>query len=102
MKKTKNRIYCRTESKGVHTFYLESIYGDYFLFCQDYRTGVNQYFKRGVTLEEATDYKKSRFDNAIIRTMSKLYMYIRYVEKENGIEILNQTIKKNARKRKCA
>ena len=102
MKKTRNIIYCRTESKGVHTFYLRSEYGDHFLFYQDYRRGVNEYFKRGVTLEDATNFKKSKFDDAIIRTMSKLYMYIKYTEKENGIEILNQTIKKNARKKKCA
>ena len=102
MKKIRNSIYCRTESKGTHTFYLRSKYGDYFLFCQDYRSGANEYFKRGVALEDATDYKKSRFDNAIIRTMSKIYMYIKYTEKENGIEILNQTIKKNASKKKCA
>ena len=98
----KNFIYCKTVTKGTHAFYLKNCGYDYFLFVQDYRKGVHEYYRNGVTLEIATDYSKSKNDSAIMRTMSKLFSYVKYVEKENGIEVLEQTIKKNARRKKCA
>ena len=91
----KNSIYCKTTSKGVHSFYLKTEEGSFFLFYQNYRKGVNDYFKRGVCIEDATNFKRSRTDNALCRTMSKIYMYIKYAEKENGIEVLKQTAKRN-------
>ena len=91
----KNTIYCKTTAKGISTFYLKTENGEYFLFNQNYRRGVNDYYKNGVSLDNATDYTKSKFDASIIRTMSKIFMYVKYVEKEYDVEILKQTIKKN-------
>jgi hypothetical protein len=58
---------------------------------------VDEYFKGGVILERAIDFGKSRQNEAIQRTMQKLPSYIKYIEKEYEIQILNKTIKKNAR-----
>ena len=49
----------------------------------------------GVCIEDATNFKRSRTDNALCRTMSKIYMYVKCAEKENGIEVLKQTVKRN-------
>ena len=93
----KATIYCRATDKGIHTFYLKSEGHDYYLFRQNYRRGVDEYFKGGVILERAIDFGKSRQNEAIQRTMQKLPSYIKYIEKEYEIQILNKTIKKNAR-----
>ena len=90
----KDKIYCKTTDKGIHSFYLSTSKGDYFLFQQNYRKGVNDYFEKGVTLNEAMNFSRSRQDNAIMRTMSKLPMYIKYVEKEYRVEVLDKTKQK--------
>lgn len=93
----KATIYCKATDRGIHTFYLRSEGCDYYLFRQNYRRGVDEYFKGGVILERAIDFGKSRQNEAIQRTMQKLPSYIKYIEKEYEIQILNKTIKKNAR-----
>ena len=89
------KIYCKTLSKGMHSFYLNHNGKDYLLFCQDYRRGVNNYFKNGVRFDEARNYSKAHGDTALMRTMDKIPMYVEYLEKENGIQVLNKTKKKN-------
>ena len=93
--KMKNTIYCKTMSKGVHSFYLKVNGKEYLLFTQSYRRGVNDYFKKGICIEQATDFGRSKFDSAVMRTMSKIFMYVKYIEKEYDIQILKQTIKRN-------
>lgn len=90
-------IYCKP-ADGNHSFYMVKDGRTYYLFSQDYRRGVQEYYSRGVTLNEAINYSRSHKDSAIQRTMSKLPMYIRYVEKEYGIEVMEQTKKK----RRCS
>ena len=53
-------IYCTETQRGVDTFYLETSSGRYFLFQQTYRPGVHAHFSRGLRLEEACDFSKSR------------------------------------------
>ena len=91
----KPMIYCEATAKGVHSFYLVQDGKEHFLFHQNYRRGVAAYFRRGVRLSEAFDFGRAGRDNAILRTMQKLPAYIRYVERECGIEVLDQTIKRN-------
>lgn len=93
----KATIYCEPTSKGVHSFYLIASGTEYYLFSQDYRKGVHEYFGKGVRIDKATDFSKSRRDAAIMRTMTKIPMYIRYVEKEYGVEVLERTKRKNRR-----
>ena len=66
----RNTIYCKPTAKGIHSFYLKNDGNEYFLFSQDYRKGVNDYYKSGVSLDRAADFTKSKFDNAIIKTMT--------------------------------
>ena len=93
----KNKVFCKTTAKGVHSFYIKNDEGCFFLFSQSYRKGVSEYFRCGISLDDAIDFSRSRNNDALKRTMYKLPMYIRYVEKEYGIEILEQTKKKNAK-----
>ena len=97
----KPQIYCRTTDKGVHSFYLWVDGNEYYLFRQNYRKGVHAYFRKGIRLDEVYDYSKAKHDNAIIRTLSKLPMYIRYVESEYGLVVLKQTQKKQKYVREC-
>jgi len=94
------RIYCRTAQKGTHSFYVSVMNKEYFLFSQDFRQGVQAYYENGVRLDEATDYSKAHNDSAIKRTMTKLPLFIRYVEKEYGVIIYEKKAEK--RKTYCA
>ena len=84
-------ITCQLSKTGDHEFYLRTSRNTYFLFSQKYRKSVHLFYSDGVWLNEALDFGKSRRDHAIVHTMRKLPIYIRYVEKENGISVLNRT-----------
>ena len=88
-------IYCETEKKAVHAFYMKNEGRIYYLFSQDYRKGVQDFYHRGVRLDESMDFSKAHKDAAIERTMSKIPIYIKYIEKEYGIEVLERTKKRN-------
>lgn len=88
------KIYCKTTEKGIHSFYLKLRNDTYFLFSQSYRKGVQDFYQNGVMLSDSFNHAKSRHDNAIERTMTKIPMYIKYIEKEYGIEVLKQIINK--------
>ncbi len=90
----KTVIYCRPTAKGVHSFYLTTGAEEFFLFSQAYRKGVEEFYGKGVFFNDAMNYSKAQNDSAITRTMSKRPMYVRYLEKEYGIEVLERTKKK--------
>ena len=96
----KTNVYCLTTDKGIHSFYLEAYGKTHYLFSQSYRRGVREYFGQGVHLDYALDVSRAGYDSAIIRTMRKLPSYIKYIEKEYGIEVLRQTARKNAYRNK--
>lgn len=102
----KTMIYCKPTQQGVHSFYLVTGGEEYFLFSQNSRKGVQEYFSRGVTIDDSMKFAKTKNDSAIIRTMTKLPMYIRYIEKEYEIEVYEQTKRRNRqfeyKTRKCA
>lgn len=93
-------IYCYLSNQKVHEFYLSVSGNTYYLFSQKYRKSVHKYYRDGVHLKDAIDFSKSHRDNAIVHTMQKLPMYIRYAEKENGIAILNKTKMRSSKDRK--
>jgi hypothetical protein len=90
-------ISCTPTAKGVHGFYIEASGETHFLFSQDYRRGVNKYFRDGVRLDDALNFSRAKGDCAIERTMEKLPSYIKYIEREYDLEILRKTAKKNAK-----
>lgn len=91
----KTMIYCEPTERGVHSFFLVNDGHEYYLFSQDYRKSVQEYYSKGVLLNESMDFSRSHKDSAIVRTMSKIPMYVKYIEKEYGIEIFEQTKKKS-------
>ncbi len=93
----KATVFCKSTSREVHSFFIVVNSEKYYLFSQSYRKGVQHYFGQGVRLDEATDFSRAHHDAAVMKTMSKLPMYIRYIEKEYDLEILEQTKKRNKR-----
>ena len=91
----KTMIYCETPENAIHAFYMINEGEKYYLFSQDYRKGVQDFYHKGVRLAESLDYSKAHKDTAIERTMSKIPMYIKYIEKEYGIEVLERTKRRN-------
>lgn len=87
----KTTIYCKPTAKGVHSFYLMVGTEEFFLFSQAYRKGVEEYYGRGVRIDESMKYSRAHNDSAITRTMDKIPMYVKYIEKEYAIEVLEQT-----------
>ena len=98
-----NTIYCETTAKEVQSFFINVNGETHFLFSQNFRRGVKDYFERGVRIDEAINFKRANGNSAIIHTMEKLPAYIRYVEREYGMEVLRRTARKNQTyKRKSA
>jgi len=96
----KTTIYCTPTAKGALTFYLKNENKEHFLFNQNYRKGVYHYYKNGVSVDTAKDFSRVKNrDTAILKTMEKLPMYVRYVEKEYNLIVLDQTKKKLSTKR---
>lgn len=89
------RICCEVKSNNIDTFYLMNGSEKIFLFNQNRRKGVEDYYcGNGVTLNRAlklpslgrgSDRKRSK---ALRRTMDKLPIYIKYIEKEYGIKVM--------------
>lgn len=99
----KTVVYCKPTEKGIHSFYIVAGTEEFFLFNQAYRRGVEEYFGKGVLINNALDHSKAHKDSAISRTMSKIPMYVRYVEKEYDVAILEKTKKSNhGYKMRCA
>lgn len=92
----KTIIYCKPTDKGVHSFYLLVGTEEFYLFSQAYRKGVDEYYGKGVRIDESMKYSRAHNDSAIIKTMDKIPMYVKYIEKEYGIEVLEKTKKRSA------
>lgn len=94
-----NFIYSRTTDKDKQTFYLVSQDREYYLFTQKFHRGVKAFFHNKVLLRDTLDVSRSRHDTALIKTMTKLPIYIKYIEKEYGVAIMESTIKKREKTR---
>lgn len=102
----KTMIYCEVTNAGEHAFYLIDGNERYYLFSQKFKYGVQKYFSKGVSLRDSTNFSKSHNDSALRKTMSKIPLYIKYIEKSYEVEIYEQTKRRNrlsqANLRKCA
>lgn len=87
------KIFARVKN-SEHQFFLDVDGKKHYLFRQDYRKGVDTFFSRSVRLNTAIDFSRSHHDKALSRTMEKILMYVRYVEKEKDIAVLERTIRK--------
>lgn len=89
----KSYIYCTTVEKGMHAFYLMIEDKKYYLFMQKYKRSNKDVFKRGVFLDEFNKLKK-HCSYCVRHTIAKLPTYIRYLENEYGIKIMEATKRK--------
>ena len=86
----KNSIYCKTTAKGQQTFYLLTQGTKYFLFVQDYRRSNKEVFEQGVSLFDLRKLKK-HCSYSVKHTAEKLPAYIRSIEQEYGILVMEKT-----------
>ncbi len=82
-------ISCRINRQGNHNFYIEHNGKQYYLFTQEYHRGVNIYFSSGVSLRRTLNIRTAK-DHCVQHTIEKLTPYIKYVEEENEIRILER------------
>ena len=93
-------IYCKRNGSEAQTldFYVVKDREEFFLFSQKkIYAGLEKHYSRGVSLNDAINHSKGKTDYMIHKTMTKLPVYLRYVEKEYGITLLDQS-KKRLRK----
>lgn len=90
------KIYC-TKDKGKHNFYLLHNKEKYYLFSQAPKRSVESFYKNGIHLDKALNHGIGKRDYAIHHTMDKLRIYIRYIETEYDIVILDTTRRKSRR-----
>lgn len=86
------KIFCRTVAKGKQSFYVTVEGKRYYLFTQDYRVSNKEFFQNGVCISEINNYSGVH-STAVKRTLDKLPVYIRYIEKEFGVAIYKKTRK---------
>ena len=84
------------KTNANHDFFMSVDGKEYYLFTQQQRKGVGDFYKGRVPLDRAINHGIGRKDYAIHRTMDKIMMQIRYVEKENDIKVLRKTRRKAA------
>ena len=84
------KIFCKETTLGVHDFYVQVDGQNYFLFRQDFKKSVKDFFANGVSVNEINKYSLAH--SAVVRnTLDKLPIYIKYVEKEYGVAIYEKT-----------
>ena len=93
----KTKIYCKTVAIGLQAFYLVADNKEYYLFSQDYRASVKEYFFAGRSINETKDFGGVH-SVAVRRTLEKLRVYIPYIEKEYGITVMEKTKKRQLKK----
>ncbi|MBQ8739549.1 MAG: hypothetical protein IJZ04_08650 [Clostridia bacterium] len=86
-----SKIYCKSTGHDQISFYLEKDGCDYYMFTQRFKRSAFEYYAHGVTVSDALSSKKGTRDIAILKVMSKLPSYIRYIEREYGIVVLRKT-----------
>ena len=94
-------IYCQETARGIHSFYVRVQGRTYFLFSQNYHRGVAAYFRNPVCIDRALQHAGACGDRAILHTMEKLPAYIKYVEREYGVNVFRKTGRDSVRIRTC-
>ena len=90
-------IICRDSNvKGIVNFYAEDRTSSYFLFSQKFKNSAYEFYRNGVPVSKAINYKKAHKDKGICMVIKRLPSQIAYAEKEYGISIMNKTLKKSA------
>ena len=86
----KTKVMCRTVEKGQQAFFVKVDGKEYFLFQQEFRKSVKDFFQNGVSVNATNNYS-SAHSTAVRRTLDKLPCYLHYIEKEYDVEIYEKT-----------
>lgn len=86
----KTKVICKELSRGTLTFYAMVSGKEYFLFEQEFKKTVYDYFMNGVNVSVINDYSVAH-SHTVRKTLDKLPAYIHYIEKEYDLEIYEKT-----------
>lgn len=90
----RNQIICKGQPGSV-AFFLEWSGKSYYLFNQKYSQHVFETYRNGVPINKAFEHKKYRnriMQSANDKTIERLRLSVRYIEKEYSITVFgNQT-----------
>ena len=97
----KTKIICREVKSGTLSFYVKADGKEYFLFQQEFKKSVYDYFVNGISVSLASDYSMAH-SHTVRKTLDKLPTYLHFIEKEYGVEIYEKTSqRKSLRKNKA-
>lgn len=88
-------IKCEKSGNGNLVFYMNGGNKSYFLFCQKFRKSIYEFCSKGIPLDDALNFARAKRDKDVLHLIERLPSVIRYVEKEEDISVLRNTIKKN-------
>ena len=87
-------IYCIPENDGrTLSFYVRQSNEDHFLFMHRFNSTAYEFYRNGVALEKAMSFKYGKKLNCSLMTKisEKILRYLRYIEKEYDMVILEKT-----------
>ena len=86
-------VFCMKRN-DLHDFYIADGRNDRYLFSQKYKKIIDDYYRHGVALNKAITHSGNVDSKMIHHTMEKLKLYIKYLEREHEIVVLNCTKRK--------
>lgn len=86
-------VFCKTVGENQVGFYLQVADKEYFLCKQRYYGSMWRYFSGGVDIHNLFT-KSGKHSHAVREAKMKLPAYIQYVEREEGIRVLDKSMKK--------
>ena len=89
-------VYCEKSRNNTISFYITYKDTDYYLFSQKFSKDTYNTYYKGIPLNRAMQPSLARDNRAILKTIEKLPIYIKYVEREEGFYVLDKSIKKHA------
>ena len=87
----KASIYCEAPRTGGLDFYLKVGCESYYLFNQRWKQAVEDHFKNGISVDQALKAARGKSSVPIRSIAEKLPSYIRYIEKEYDIVVLEKS-----------
>lgn len=86
------KIYCRPVAQDVHEFYLVANNRKYYLFEQKFSMANHRYFKKGVAVEDLSDFSKTTAV-PVRNTLEKLPKYVKKTAKRYGLDLSQKRAK---------
>lgn len=83
----KAKVFCKNIGRDKQTFYLTVNGSRYYLFTQDFRISVKEYFEGGAYVSQLFN-GTGRSNIALCKTKDKITNYIKYIEREFDLRIL--------------